>query len=75
MPSLGRRVRAARAHAGISRDTLAESLSFSSARLERLEAGIDEPDSETRMAEVIGELADATHLPASFFTGDFGSLD
>jgi ribosome-binding protein aMBF1 (putative translation factor) len=70
MPSLGRRVRAARAHAGISRDTLAESLSFPAARLERLEAGVDEPTSE-EMPTVIRELATATRLPEQFFTADF----
>lgn len=74
MPNLGRRIRAARAHAGISRDALAESLTFSTGRLERLEAGVDEP-ADDKMPEVIKELAAATRLPASFFTGDFDSLD
>jgi transcriptional regulator with XRE-family HTH domain len=70
MPNLGRRIRAARAHAGISRETLAESLSFSAARLERLEAGIDEPSDGERY-DVIRELADATRLPTGFFTSDY----
>lgn len=73
MPSLGRRIRAARAHAGISRDTLADSLSFSAARLERLEAGLDEPSDE-QLSTIIKELADATGLPERFFTGDYDTL-
>lgn len=70
---LGRRIRAARAHAGLSRETLAASLNFPMARLERFEAGVDEPGDDRQ--KNIAELADATRLPASFFTGDFDSLD
>jgi transcriptional regulator with XRE-family HTH domain len=74
MPDLGRRIRAARAHAGISRATLAESLSFSPGRLERLESGLDEPTGEN-LERVVEELAKATRVPERFFTGDFHALD
>jgi transcriptional regulator with XRE-family HTH domain len=73
IPDLGRRIRAARAHAGISRDTLAESLSFPLARLERLEAGLDAP-SDDRMGAVIKEIAEATRLPEQFFIEDWGAM-
>jgi ribosome-binding protein aMBF1 (putative translation factor) len=74
MGDFGRRVRAARAHAGISRETLAASLTFPAERLERLEAGLDEP-TEDKMLVVVKELADATRLPEQFFTGDFDSME
>jgi transcriptional regulator with XRE-family HTH domain len=73
MTNLGRRIRAARAHAGISRETLAESLAFTVGRLERLEAGVDEPSGRER-EDVIRELADATRLPTRFFTVDYDQL-
>jgi transcriptional regulator with XRE-family HTH domain len=74
MSDLGKRVRAARGYTNLTQDTLVESLNMSRAELERLEVGLDEPDDEHR-PQVVAELARATRLPESFFTGDYDSLE
>jgi hypothetical protein len=67
---LGKRVRAARAYAGISRATLVDGVSLTKPGLERLEAELnnltqDEADG------IVREIAKATRLPEQFFTADF----
>jgi ribosome-binding protein aMBF1 (putative translation factor) len=74
MDDIGQRIRAARGYTGISRETLLEDVDLTPAQLERIEVGLDEPD-ELLEPRLVGELAKATRLPASFFTGDFDSLD
>lgn len=71
---LGQRIRAARGYTGITQETLVEDLDLTRAQLERIEVGLDEPDS-TLKPRIVEELARATHLPKQFFTGDFGVLE
>jgi transcriptional regulator with XRE-family HTH domain len=70
---LGKRISAARAYAGIDRETLADGLSLTPTGIQRLEAGLDElSDSDRR--STIHQIATATRLPEQFFTVDYAEL-
>lgn len=73
MNDLGKRISAARAYAGIDRETLADGVSLTPTGIQRLEAGLDElTDSERR--STIRQIAAATRLPEQFFTVDYAAL-
>jgi len=70
---LGRRIAAARAYAGLSAESLADSINMTPTAINRLEAGIEELDGEEYWA-VIKNVSAATACPVAFFTTDFASL-
>ncbi|HTA73318.1 MAG TPA: hypothetical protein VK733_03545 [Gemmatimonadaceae bacterium] len=71
---LGNQIPAARAYAGISRSTLADSISVSTHALQRIEAGLEEYGESERWA-LIHAITLATRLPEQFFTVDFAQLE
>ncbi len=73
-PELGRRIRSARAYAGITAQTLAAGMSTDLNALERLEAGIQPLDPAARRT-VITIVSQQTGCPEQFFTADFSALD
>lgn len=62
---LGKRVRAARAYAGLSQDELAEKIQISQPTLARVEKG----ERQARWIEIMG-IAEVTGLPRVWFTGE-----
>lgn len=60
---LGKRIRAARAYAGLSQDELAELIQISQPTLARIEKG----ERQARWIEVMG-IAEVTQLPRVWFT-------
>lgn len=73
MNDLGKRIKAARAYAGISQENLADSISISHHALQRIEAELDQADGSERWA-LIHAIAQATRLPEQWFTADFEAL-
>jgi transcriptional regulator with XRE-family HTH domain len=74
MDDLGKRIAAARAYAGLSPETLADSISLTAAAIHRIEAGLEKLPEEERWS-VIRAVSAATDCPIAFFTTDFASLD
>jgi transcriptional regulator with XRE-family HTH domain len=70
---LGKRITAARAYAGIDRETLADGVSLTPTGIQRLEAGLDELTHDERRS-TIQQIAAATRLPEQFFTVDYAEL-
>ncbi len=62
---LGKRVRAARAYAGLSQEELAERIQISQPTLARVEKG----ERQARWIEIIG-IAEVTGLPRTWFSGE-----
>jgi transcriptional regulator with XRE-family HTH domain len=69
-----RRLRAARAYAGLSRTELAERLGISKDTIERIENGRRQ-FGEFELPGLLEKFADATGLPAGFFTEDWRALE
>ena len=68
---LGKRVRAARAYAGLSQEELAEKIQISQPTLARVEKG----ERQARWIEVMG-ISEVTGLPRIWFSGElFAELD
>jgi len=70
---LGKRIAAARAYAGLSAESLADSINLTPTAINRLEAGVEELDGEEHWA-VIKNVSAATGCPVAFFTTDFAAL-
>jgi transcriptional regulator with XRE-family HTH domain len=66
---IGRRVRAARAYAGLTIGALADSLGMGARTIKRIECG----ERDARRYELIG-IAEACGLPREFFELDFDLL-
>jgi transcriptional regulator with XRE-family HTH domain len=64
---LGKRIAAARAYTGWDRDTLADGVGITAAALQRIEVGDEELTEEERFA-LINAVAEATRIPAGYFT-------
>jgi transcriptional regulator with XRE-family HTH domain len=62
---LGKRVRAARAYAGLSQEELADKVELSQPTLARIEKG----ERQARWIEIMG-IAEVTGIPRIWFTGD-----
>jgi transcriptional regulator with XRE-family HTH domain len=73
MKDLGKRIRAARAYAGIGQENLADSIGVSPHLLQRVEAELEEFGESERWS-LIRAIAQATRLPEQWFTVDFDSL-
>ena len=73
MNDLGKRIRAARAYAGINQENLADSTGISPHTIQRVEAGLEEFGESERWS-LIHAIAQATRLPEQWFTVDFDSL-
>ena len=71
---LGKRIAAARAYAGLSAETLADSINLTPTAIQRLEAGIEKLAEGDRWA-VIKAVSGATSCPVAFFTADFESME
>lgn len=70
---LGKRIRAARAYAGLEIDVLADAMSLTPQLLGRIEAGVEAlPDDDAR--SVIRGVAGITRLPEAIFTVDLATL-
>jgi transcriptional regulator with XRE-family HTH domain len=70
---LGKRIRAARAYAGLSQETLADGISLTLHAMQRIEAGVEQLAEDDRRSLVRG-VAASTGLPEQFFTVDYASL-
>jgi transcriptional regulator with XRE-family HTH domain len=69
-----RRLRAARAYAGLSRSEVGERLGISKDTIERIENG-KRQFGEFELSGLLTKFADATGLPAGFFTEDWQALE
>lgn len=65
---LGRRIRAARVYAGLTRSELAAILHLSEATVKRYENGRHMPRQQWRQDALIAAIAEACHLAPDWFT-------